>query len=60
MIVKFVTHYHVEDPKCEDKYFASEIVIDGKVYANLGAYDADANPVEYFDGFVDGNASNRI
>ncbi len=54
MIIKFVTHYHKEDPNCEDKYFKSEIVVDGKVYANLGGYDVTQDPVDYFDGFVDG------
>lgn len=54
LIIKFVKHYHVNDENCEEKYYESEIVINGKCFINLGAYDVDQDPADYFDGFVDG------
>lgn len=54
LIVRFVKHFHVNDSACEENYLDSEIVINDKCYVVLGPYNADLDPADYFDGFVDG------
>lgn len=54
LVVKLVKHYHEDDTECQENYYDSEIVINGKSYMQLGAFDKDQDPCDYFDGFVDG------
>ena len=54
LVVRFVKHHAEEDVDCKEHYFDSEIIINDKVYMNLGPYDMNQDPCDYFDGFVDG------